>query len=222
MATPASNALIGVDVDATQYAELLRIFGGDERKAQKAATRAINRTGQTGVTRLGRRVAEILNVGAAKLKATPKNTSGVIGFHRATWESLTGFIRIKGRELSLRDFKGTKVLKKGGVAVRFRLDKPRVTFKRAFEARGKIWERAKGRDKGGTLNKHGVARRLYIEELKGPSLLSESMLGRTGATRLAGEVVAGLRDDLTKNLNSQIDGILDRKKADRTGDSTLT
>jgi hypothetical protein len=223
MATPATTTpLVGITVDDAQYNELLAIFGGDHRKTQKAMTRAINRTGQTGVTRIARKVGTILNVKVSKLKATPKNTSGVIGFRRATWETLAGTIRIKGTTISLRDFKGLKVTKDKGVSIQFRLDKPRLTFSRAFEAKGKIRERAKGRDKAGKLNVHGVARRLHVEELRAPSLLSDSMLGRTGATQLAGEVIADLRDVLTKNINSQIDGILNRKKAVRTDDTTLS
>jgi hypothetical protein len=218
----ADAPVFNIHIDQAKLAELWEILGPNNFR--RAATGAINKTIATGKAKITDRIFATLNV---KRKAI----SDVITLKRATQAELEGKITITGKSIRITDYKGVK-LGGGGVTAQFRLDRPPLQFKHAFQAIMKanggshtgIFFRTthlptKGPNMGkGKLTPQGFAGRLSISELRGPSVLSmlqtSSASGAGLATAIAEEEIAKLGVVLEKNIASQVDRFLERKKGD--------
>lgn len=205
---PGSQPFVGITIDEAQYADLQAQLSHIKDGAPRAVTRAINRTLTTGVAQIARELGGVLNVKIGTLKEA-------ISIAKATFSNLLGIISISRRPIPLIDVKGARATKKGVVA-QVRKDKPKLVLKHSFKAKMKsghqgFYQRVKGRDKGGRLTKRGIARRLPIEEHFAGSALG--LFGVDATTALAKRVLSALYDIFMKNLASQIDGLLGRRRA---------
>jgi hypothetical protein len=197
---PGKAGLVTVSISEAQRAELADVLAGVKNGAAKASAAAINRTLTTGRSRIVRRVRAEVNIKA-------KDAREAVRIRKATAAGTPeGFIVLSKRPIPLYDF-GAKPGKRGvSVKVRKRAGREvlRGTFVAAMRSGHKgVFERKLVGGPGGRR-----VGRLPIVERHGPSLLGVF----TGAPGVAAEELAAIGDVLQKNLASQVDRLLGRKR----------
>jgi hypothetical protein len=189
---------VTVTVDKQKYAELEATLAGVKDGAVRAATAAVNRTAQTGRTIIVRRLVKELNLKSRQVRDT-------ITIRKASFEKPEAVIRISKKPIPLIEFPGTRQAP-AGVSVQVRKGKREVlsgTFIATMKSghRG-VFERRRlaGAKRAG---------RLPIKERMGPTPMETF----NRAPGVAQEVLAELGPTLEKNLASQVDRLLQRRKA---------
>jgi len=222
MATPG---VLSLTVSDAQVAALVADLGEIPKGVPKAIVGAINKTLATGRSLVVKRLTKELALKQKVIRDT-------IGIRKATYDTKRGVITISRKGISLMQFSPIpavpayehkvalirKLVQKGqgieklrlpaGVSVRVRPGKPREILKGTYVAKMRsghvgVYER---RRTGGKR-----APRLPIQERFGPT--PEGVFSH--APGVAADVMSQLGATLQKNLDSQVDRLLDRKKADR-------
>ena len=195
-----------VSVDGQSIDSFVRDLGALPKDVESALAPAINKTAMTGRARIADAVTERTNIKRGSVLE-------VLKLQRATKANPVATIAFSDKPRPAFDFKGLSVGKKG-ISVEFYKGKGRRRYKHAFVAtvasaaqraqgvghKG-VFQREKGRDRKNRLTKKGYARRLPIDELKGPSVVATFQ----EAPQVAQGIVNNLGDELQKNLLAQID-----------------
>ena len=192
--------LIQVTVSPEQRAKLAEDLADIRNGVPRAVSAAVNRTLSTGRSRIVKRIR-------AEVAIKAKDAREAIRLRKATAAKPEGFIVISKKPIPLYDF-GAKQ-GKGGVTVKVRKAGGRETLKGTFIAKMRsghvgVFER---KLTGGPGSKR--VKRLPIRERFGPSLL----VVFEGAPGVAAEEIAALGDVLQKNLDSQVNRLLNRPKS---------
>lgn len=196
---------VSVSVNDAQRRDLEETLAHIKNGAARALTVGINRTGTTGKSRITRRLTSIL-----ALKR--KQIADVIKWAKANFDTLEGKIIINRKGIPLYEFSPRPTqpgkTKAAGVSVKVKKQEPRKVLAHTFIAQMKsghvgIFER---RGRG---NKRSP--RLPIDERFGPTPLGVF----ANAPGVAQEELSALGDILRKNVASQVDRLLNRRKVDR-------
>jgi hypothetical protein len=212
-------AFVTISVSDEQLATLQAAL--PPKQVRSALFQAVKRTTKTGATQVNRRVRAEINI-------SKKYADRAIRVFDPKGDNPVGVISISRKPIPLIAYR-PRVSKKAGVRATISKNKPPVVYRHAFKATVKtkgtddqheghegIFFRTrhlptKGKNAGkGKLTPRGFAGRLAIKEAMGPSVLS--VFGEAGTTRVASEELAKLHDVLQKNLDSQMDRFLNRRK----------
>lgn len=198
---------IALTINAAQITKLTTELAEIRNGVPKAITSAVNKTLTTGRSMVVKRLAAEINLKQKEIRDT-------IGIKKATYDTLQGVITISRKGISLMKFapkpsapvlNRTALMKLKGVSVKTRRGKGRELLAHTFVARMKsghvgVFER-KGRGTNRT-------KRLPLHERFGPT--PQGVFEK--APGITTDVMSGLTDTLAKNLDSQIDRLLLRKK----------
>ena len=200
-------AEIEVRFDEQQVREAQRLLGSIKRGWEKAASRALNKTGRTVLSKVVKGVAKR---GGYK----QKDVREVVKLKRATWKNLQATIRIKYKRSPVMDA-GAKQTKRG---VTFKGKQGRELIRHAFIAtmpsghtgvftrRGPIRQRAGGRYRGGRGQAVGLRQSIGEHSRSAVKVILERTPG------LVQEFTAEGVKDLDKQLWTQVGLILDKGK----------
>jgi hypothetical protein len=215
----SSGVAVNLTVSDEQKRQLAADLAGIKNGVAKACAQAINKTLATGRATVTKRLAPEL---AIKQKLIREQ----IGVRKADYKTQRGYVTIRKKSLPLYDFnpipklplhearaaaatKGKKPPKRPavGISVKVRPGRGRQVLAHTFIARMKsghvgIFERA---GRGGKR----VPRKV-IKERWGPTPLGVFL----NAPGIAEDVLAKLGGTLAKNLESQVDYLLAKSKAD--------
>lgn len=212
MARPTPSIVVSVSPD--RIASLVDELAGIRNGVPKAVTAAVNRTLTTGRSIVVKRLAQ-------ELALKQKHIREAIALRKATFETLAGAIVLSRKPIPLIEFAPKPAqpvtdyaarMKLRGVSVKVRRGKPRETLKGTFVARMKsghvgVFERS---FKGGSIGGKRVGRLKLAKERTGPT--PQGVFER--APGVAADVLGQLGPVLEKNLASQVDRLLQRKKPD--------
>lgn len=216
-----ARPFITIEVSEAQRLELEAVLS--PAQVRRALFQAVKRTTNTGRTQVNRRVREEINI-------TKKYADRAITSRDPAGDNPVGTITISRLPIPLIAYR-PRFSKRAGVRVTVSKRKPPIVFRHAFQAtvrtagtegthEGHLGAFARTRHlptKGpnvgkGKLTPRGFAGRFAIKELMGPSVLS--VLGEAGTTKVAQEELAKLHDVLEKNVRSQMDRFLNRRKGE--------
>ena len=219
-----ARPFIAIQVSEEQRRELEAVL--TPKQVRQALFQAVKRTTKTGRAQVNRRVREEINI-------SKKYADRAITSRDPKGDDPVGVITISRRPIPLIAYR-PRVSKKGGARVTISKHKPPVAFKHYFRAtvklKGEDQEHdghegiffrtrhlpTKGKNAGkGKLTPRGFAGRLAIKQAMGPSVLS--VFGEDGATKVATEELAKLQAVLQKNIDSQLNRFLNRRKPDANG-----
>lgn len=210
-----AERLLSMSINETQFAELSALLGSD--RAQKAAESAIRKTLTKGYNLIVRKVVDRLGIdrkGAMGDRSRPAILARMV---RAQGSGgARGYITIVQR--AIRAIKFDNVSLKGivrpgptgGIRMAFQPGRS-IQLRTAFVGTAKF--------QGGTTRAIFVRERipkdhrLPIRQVYGPSILR--LMQKEELTELGREVVKAMEGFLGEALLSQIDRMLDRRKADR-------
>lgn len=206
---------IDIQISEAQRKALADSLAGVANGVAIAVTSAVNRTLRTGRTILRRRIQQIVNIKTAYFN------DRAVSIMQATRSTQQGYLKISRNQIPLIQF-GARAGKTG----------VSVEIKKGMRERHPHWFKAKmasGHEgifkrfgpkvpmtsgyyaPSGPHNRSGRVLRQRITEIKGPSILGVYQ----NAPAAAAEVLSDIGTELQKNLDSQVDRLLQRKKADR-------
>lgn len=121
-----SNIAIHVKLDEQQMKDVHRMFDDiDKNLANKVLSRALNRTLKGVKTDISTNIRTVL-------KASKKAVDDLITIEKATQSSITGTIRVRGRNIPIGEFSPRQT--KAGVTVRLYEGKPKREIRSGFIA----------------------------------------------------------------------------------------
>lgn len=183
---------ISVRLDRAELNQLKRELAGVKNGVPRAMSAAVNRSLTTGRTLISKSVRDVATIKAGDVKDAMK-------IKRASVANPKGSIRIDHKPISLSKF--TISQKKPGVSARVWKGSGRTLYKHAFIATMRSGHKGVFRRVG--------RNRLPIKEIYGPT--PEGLLRKRPA--LLESIKAAIGDAFRKNLESQVNRLLKRKKA---------
>lgn len=186
-----------IGVDETQRKELAEVLANVRNGVPRAISGAINKVLPKARTRFVRAVGDRITVPAREVRER-------IAVKKASPATLEGTVTITRKPIPLIEFRARQT-KKGGVTVQVRKGQAREKFRDSFIAKmksgheGVFRRRFKGK---------GRVARLPIDERFGPTVLGVI----SGAPGLLNEELAAAHEDLGRQIDSQVDRLLNRKK----------
>lgn len=212
------GAIISLSINPAQMRDLQETLAGVRNGIPRVISGAQNKTIKTGESRIVKDLAKMINLPqgspSAQRRDLKRGTSqkfirDYISVKKSNQETLLAEIRFKRKGIPLFAYK--PIQKKAGVSVKPRKDKPRQVLKNTFIAtmgsghRGIFERRRLGSKSSGP--RHG---RLPVDERYGPTILGVY----EGSPGLAAALEAEIHTIYDKNLASQVDRVLQRRKLD--------
>ena len=199
-----SGIRLTLGINPEQFKELEETLKSVPNGGARAFSAAVNRTLSTGRTYTSRRIREHLNLPAATIKDAMKIV-------KSTPSTMSGHLQFRRKPIPLIEFKPSQT--PSGVSIRVRKDKGRETIKSAFIATMSNGHQGVFKRAPGSTHRRrpdGQWTQLPIKELFGPTIVGAF----TGAPGIATETLNELSAVLKKNIESQTNRLLNRKKAD--------
>ena len=195
-----TQSRFSIQITDGQIRELESVLRNVPNGVNRAIPPAINRTLNTGRTRIVRRIGGVLNLKQAKIReAFTVTTAGKSG--------RSGKLNIRNRQIDMMEFKPRQDAK--GISVRVRKDKGIEKIPHWFinnaKSDGKPWVLARVRDGDRLVGRYAIFKKY------GPSVLGAF----ENAPSLASTELAAMQEVLDKNIASQVDRLLSRKKSSR-------
>lgn len=208
------SRFLSLEFDSKQLAEVEFTLRNIRQGTARALTVAINKTVVRGKTRILRRIGATI-----ALKRVVLNQ--YFSVKKANFTDMSGHIRISREPIPLHKFTHT-ILKRGGVSVKVRKDRPRERFPSTFEATMRsghvgLFRRRHVLAPGHPPYRGGVIRygqrsrrawRLPIDERMGPTPLGLF----EGSPGLEDNQIDLLNTDLAEQVDSQVDRLMERRK----------
>lgn len=191
-------AIITLGLNPEQSGQLRQDLAGFKNGFPKVVTAAINRTLLTGRSIVVKRLAK-------ELRLTQKEIRAVTSIRKANYQKLSGSVHVTKNAIPLMQFKPKQT--RAGVTVSVRRGKPRELLRGTFIATMKnghvdVFERER-------LGGGKRAGRLKIKKRFGPTPAG-ILLNAPGVIQ---DVMGEVGPVFQKNLRSQTDRLLDRRKS---------
>lgn len=221
------GAVISLSINDAQMRDLLVTLAGVRDGIPRVISGAQNKTIKTGESRIVKDLAKMINLPqgspSAKRRDLKRGTSqkfirDYISVKKSNQETLLAEIRFKRKGIPLFAFKA--IQKKAGVSIKARKDQPRQLLKRTFIADMKsghrgIFERRTYPTTQTHREKRKKDGRTYSTELPIDERYGPTPLGvYEGSPGLAATIEAEIHSIYDKNLASQVDRVLARRKPD--------
>lgn len=237
--------LVSVSIPPERVLEIDRTLDGIKKGAVRAITVAVNKTANTGRSRIVKRLAKIINLKQGRADGSEKGTlNRYIRVRKANFDTLEAYIRLtrEGIPLTFFDPKPDRPGEqgnKGGVSVKTRKGKGREVLTGTFVAQMRsghvgVFERARTITHSSLSESDRLAYNAGFLHFRKSRLVTRGMNTRVprlpiehryGPTPLgvfehapgvAAEELAALGPILDKNLDSQVQRLLAGKKPDES------
>ncbi len=191
------SRILSIGVNESQLRDLTETLAHVTNGVPRAISGAINKVLPKARTRFVKAVGDRITVPARAIRER-------VAIRKATPANLEGFVTVTRRPIPLIEFKARQT-KRGGVTVQVRKGTAREKFPDSFIATmtsghtGVFRRRFKGK---------GRVPRLPIDERYGPTVLGIV----TGAPGLLQHELVVATEDLQRQIGSQVDRLLQRKK----------
>lgn len=219
--------VISLTISGQQSRQLQAELAGVRNGFPRVLSGAQNKTIKTGESRIVKDLAKIINLQQGSPNAERRDTARVgsqkyirdyISIRRATYEKLEAQIRFRRKGIPLYAYKA--VQRAMGVSVKPRKDRPAQLLRHTFIAdmrsghRGiferRIFPTKQTRREKRVRNGRAYWTELPIDERYGPTVLGVY----EGSPGLAQMIETDIHSIYHKNIASQVDRVLDRKRAE--------